>query len=100
MVLGLGSGPSRQMSLRLTVVLVTFGRPDWLKRCIESLRADAASLPELGLEFQVAVNGQDPESEAVLRSLGISFRTVERGSPAAVRNTLLNDATGEWILFI
>ena len=41
-------------------ILVTYGRPDWLKRCIETLREDAARNPALALELKVAVNGSDP----------------------------------------
>jgi glycosyltransferase involved in cell wall biosynthesis len=98
-------GPS---ATKITAVIVTWRRPDWLERCVRSLLEAAAAAP-VDLEVRVGVNGPDAASLAVAERLRESAARVAepRGiapalSPAAARNLMLAEApsAGEWILFI
>jgi succinoglycan biosynthesis protein ExoA len=98
-------------SLRISVVLVTFGRAAWLERCLLSLVEawEAHRTPGLKLQFLVGVNGPDRRSLVVLEALrkvleplgSLQVGATERPlTPAAARNLLVRSAEGEWVLFV
>lgn|GEM_PF-771192 len=85
----------------ISIVLVTFQRSDWLRRCIVSLRSSANSCPHVRIRLLVRINGEDTASESVLHELGVVFESsARRITPAAVRNLLVSQVQDDWVYFI
>jgi glycosyltransferase involved in cell wall biosynthesis len=84
----------------LTVAICTRGRPESLRRCLDSL------IPERGRlhEVLVATDGVEPETDDVIDAARAALPIVHLRGPrrglAANRNTCVVHATGEHLLFL
>ncbi len=107
--------------MNVSVVIVTFRRTAWLRRCITSLLEAAALEPSVRLTIHVGINGaiQDSETEVVLEILKNKIeadqknhlrptqiqpievlKSAQRKTPATIRNSILEQVTADWIFFI
>jgi glycosyltransferase involved in cell wall biosynthesis len=92
--------------LAVSALIISAGRPQWLKRCVQSLVQQSG--PETPLRIEIAINGPDAESEQAARWLTQNFpqqsirveRLQARLTPAEARNRMLPNLAGEWVLFI
>lgn len=84
----------------VSAVIPTFGRPDLVKRAIESVLSQSLR----DLEVIVVVDGHDPATEATLD--GISDPRMRRiiqpdqRGPGVARNAGALAATGQWVAFL
>tara|TARA_R110000868_G_scaffold155630_4_gene382067 strand:+ start:1315 stop:2247 length:933 start_codon:yes stop_codon:yes gene_type:complete len=84
----------------VSAVIPTFGRPDLVKRAIESVLSQSLR----DLEVIVVVDGPDPATETALDSftdprLRRIVQPDQRG-PGVARNTGALAATGQWVAFL
>ncbi len=88
--------------LELSIVIPTRNRPEMLRRCIASLVEQTE--PAEGLELVVVVDGSDPSTERMLRSLRLPFPVrgivQVRAWQAAARNRGAAAARGGLLLFL
>lgn len=89
----------------LDAVIVTHGRPRMLARCLASLAA--AQCPAVHLTIHVGINGADDAAAGVIKAFGndtgfarVRVHELERVSPAAARNRVLEACQGDWVFFI
>lgn len=84
----------------VSVVIPTRGRPELLARALRSALAQT----HRDLEIVVVVDGPDPETAALLRSMNEErIRMIENPTPlggAAARNVGIREANGEWIALL
>ncbi len=98
--------------INVSAVIATFGRPNWLLRCLESLLDAAVLEPGIALSIYVGINGasHDHETEVALEKFSAGLNSeictlhmqkfAQRKTPATIRNSLLEQVTADWIFFI
>jgi glycosyltransferase involved in cell wall biosynthesis len=83
---------------RISVVVPTCNRPEYLRQALASIRAlegDAYSF-----EILVGDNGSAPATRDVADEFGAVYIKVERTGAGAARNAGLSAATGDYIAFL
>lgn len=83
---------------RISVVVPTRDRPEYLRQALASIRALDA--PDLKFEILVGDNGADPRTAAVAAEFGAIHIPVERAGAGAARNAGLHAASGDYIAFL
>jgi glycosyltransferase involved in cell wall biosynthesis len=83
---------------RISVVVPTRDRPDYLRQALASIRALEAS--DLKFEILVGDNGSDPRTVAVAEEFGAIHIPVSRTGAGAARNAGLSAASGDYIAFL
>ena len=89
---------SYDMNIQLTISLLASDRPDTLKKCLDSL---TPFLKKLNSELIVVFTGKEQETLEIIRQYTshiIPFTWCDDFS--AARNAGLNEASGEWFLYI
>ena len=83
---------------RITVAISTYNRAKYLEQTLESLRRQ--TVPPF--EILIQNDGGNDETPEVIRSSGMDIRyfTWDNQGPAASRNHLLSQASGDWIMFL
>lgn len=83
---------------RVSVVVPTRDRPEFLKQALASIRA----LEGDDLEFEILVgdNGMRSENRDVAEQFGARWLPVERAGAAAARNAAMRAATSDYIAFL
>ena len=83
---------------RISVAIATYNRAKYLKQTLESLRRQ--TVPPF--EILIQNDGGKDETPEVIKSSGMEIRyfTWENHGPAASRNHLLSQASGNWIMFL
>lgn len=81
----------------MSVIMITRGRPALLRACLKSVIAGGGP-PEI----IAGVNGEDPESLAVIKSFKDTVRAVNlrRMCRGEARNALVSAARGRWLCFL
>jgi glycosyltransferase involved in cell wall biosynthesis len=88
--------PSRRGKPRkVSVIVPTRDRPDFLEEALTSIRAIEAW--DLVCEILVCDNGTHPDTPVVAERFGARYFRVERPGAAATRNAGLRAATGDYI---
>jgi glycosyltransferase involved in cell wall biosynthesis len=88
--------PSRRGKPRkVSVIVPTRDRPDFLEEALASVRAVEAW--DLVCEILVCDNGTHPDTRVVAERFGARYFQVERPGAAATRNAGLRAATGDYI---
>ena len=85
----------------LSIAIATVGRPAKLERTLSAIAALAPETPPF--EVVVVVDGDDPDSHAVLareRPFPVRAFTQARGGPGAARNRAAEEARGDLLLFL
>ena len=85
---------------KVSVIMATFNRPQYLGPAIDSVLGQTMT----DLELIIADDGSNDATRAVLRSLTADPRVhvlwrEHCGNPAAVRNAALREARGEFVAF-
>jgi glycosyltransferase involved in cell wall biosynthesis len=83
---------------RISVIVPTRDRPDYLRQALASIRALDA--PDLKLEILVGDNGSDPRTAEVAAEFNAIHIPVERPGAGAARNAGLLAASGDYIAFL
>jgi len=83
---------------RISVVVPTRDRPDFLRQALASIRA--LESPEIEFEILIGDNGDDPRTAAVAREFGAIHIPVQTAGAGAARNAGLLAATGAFIAFL
>src|SRR5690606_14152834 len=83
---------------RISVVVPTRDRPDYLRQALASIRAHES--PEFTFEILVGDNGADSRTRDVAAEFGAKHLPVSRPGAGAARNAGLTAATGEFIAFL
>ena len=92
----------------VSILMITHGRANDLRKCLSHLLAAIANCPDFSAEVHVGINGPDTMAANIIRDLAPHFlqtpvksRSFSKAlSPAAARNELLTQARGEWIYFV
>jgi glycosyltransferase involved in cell wall biosynthesis len=92
-----------QLTVRpvVSIIIPVFNRLKYLRASIDSVFKQSF----LDWELLIADDGSDPETQDYLRTLDDRLRVRvlwlgHTGNPAAVRNTALREATGEYVAFL
>jgi len=89
---------------RLSVIIPTYRRPEFLRRCLESLAAQDASSDDF--EIVVVDDGSPESTVAALREMAERlpmlrwFRLEKNSGPAAARNLAIAEARGPLLLLM
>lgn len=86
------------VSRRVSVIVPTRDRPDYLRQALASIRALEA--PDLSFEILVGDNGADGRSREVAAEFGAIYIPVAEPGAGAARNAGLANATGDYIAFL
>ncbi|MEX0799024.1 MAG: glycosyltransferase [Bacteriovoracaceae bacterium] len=79
--------------MELAVLILTHGRGELLKKCLDSLK-DQREHP-FRIKLYVMVNGQDQETESYLDSVGQSYQALQDPKPVGEARNLLIEEIGE-----
>jgi len=89
---------SAAITRRISVVVPTRDRPDYLRQALASIRALEA--PDLTFEVLVGDNGSDPRTRDVADEFGAIHIPVTTPGAGAARNAGLSVASGEYVAFL
>ncbi|HET9954890.1 MAG TPA: glycosyltransferase family 2 protein [Polyangiaceae bacterium] len=92
-----GQGPAQTQirKRRVSVIIPTRDRPDFLAEAMTSVRALEG--PDLEFEILIGDNGSNPDTPKVAERFGARYFKVERQGAAAARNAGMRAATGDYI---
>ena len=82
---------------KLSVVIPTYKRPAILAECVRRLRAQTIASE---LEMIVVSDGHDDATSEWANTAGVKFFEIPKSQQGAARNKGVNEATGEFVLFI
>lgn len=85
-------------SRRVSVIVPTRDRPDYLRQALASIRALEG--PDLSFEILVGDNGEDKRSREVAHEFRAVYIPVVEPGAGAARNAGLANATGDYIAFL
>ena len=76
--------------LRLKLVIVTYKRPKLLTNCLDSIPQYIVNR----IDLSIAINGEDRETEDLLRHRKHSYRVIKKTTPSHARNILIEQDDG------
>ena len=94
----MSAGENEQVCRKVSVVVPTRDRPDFLRESLASIRALEA--PDITFEILVGDNGTDPQTSAIAEEFGALHLKTDRNGAGAARNTALAAASGEFVAFL